>query len=562
MVSSRKKGHILQFLIGLIIVVIANQLISKYPLRFDLTEEKRYSISDASKELLKSLDDVAYVEVYLDGELPSGFKRLRKAIEETLADFEFYAGTNIQYKFIDPSLAKSKQARNEYFQSIIKKGLPPTNVTYSKDGNTSQKLIFPGAVISYYGQEKAVVLLKGNQLSSSEEKLNQSIEGLEYELANTIRILASDQRKRIGMVTGHGEPDSLNIAGLNNAILDKYDLSYVSISEGKRPLNSYDALLIAKPTTVFSEQEKYKLDQYIINGGKALFFLDGLHVNMDSAVNGEGTVAVPYDLNLTDMLFKYGVRINQNYIQDRVSGQFPVIAGNMGEEAQIRMLPWPFFPIINTFGDHPIVKNMDAISMKFVANIDTVKAQGIKKTPLLYTSQYSRILAAPVRIAMNDLQKSLNPELYNKGSQAVSYLLEGKFSSMFKNRILPKGVDKSEFNDVGMESAIIVCSDGDVIRNEFNLKTGAPLDLGVDPYNPQVTYANKDFILNSLEYLLNDNGIITAKAKEIKLRPLDKIKVAEEKTMWQVINLVLPIVLLILYGIGRHYFRKKKYAKF
>jgi gliding-associated putative ABC transporter substrate-binding component GldG len=562
MVISRKKGHILQFLIGLIIVVIANQLISKYPLRFDLTEEKRFSISDASKNLLKSLDDVAYVEVYLDGELPSGFKRLRKAIEETLSDFEFYAGSNIQYKFIDPSLAKSKKARSEFYGSLIEKGVLATNVNYEQNGNKTEKLIFPGAVISYYGQEKAVILFKGNQSVGPEERLNQSIEGIEYELANTIRILASDQRKRIGMITGHGEPDSLNIAGLNNAILDKYDLSYVSISDGKRPLNSYDALLIAKPTFAFSEQEKYKLDQYIINGGKALFFLDGLHVNMDSAVNGEGTIAIPYELNLTDMLFKYGVRINQNYIQDRFSRKFPVIAGNMGEEAQIRMLPWPFFPIINTFGDHPIVKNMDAISMKFVANIDTVKAEGIKKTPLLFTSQYSRILAAPVRIAMNDLQKSLNPELYNKGQQAVSYLLEGKFTSMFKNRILPNGVDKSDFKDVGMESAIIVCSDGDVIRNEFNLKTGAPLDLGVDPYNPQVVYANKDFILNSLEYLLNDNGIITAKAKEIKLRPLDKIKVAEEKTKWQVFNLVLPIVLLILYGIGRHYFRKKKYARF
>jgi ABC-2 type transport system permease protein len=562
MVSSRKKGHILQFLIGLIIVVIANQLISKYPLRFDLTEEKRFSISDASKELLKSLDDIAYVEVYLDGELPSGFKRLRKAIEETLADFEFYAGTNIEYKFIDPSIAKSKQARNEYFQSIMKKGLAPTNVTFSKDGNTSQKLIFPGAVISYYGQEKAVVLLKGNQFSSSEEKLNQSIEGIEYELTNTLRMLASDQRKKIGMVTGHGEADSLSIAGLNNALMGKYDLFNVNLSERTKSLDSYDALLIGKPRSPFSEPEKYQLDQYIVKGGKVLFFLDALQVNLDSAADGEGTIAIPYEQNLTDMLFKYGVRINQNYVQDIGCRELAVFAGNMGDKEQLQFLPYPFFPIINTFGDHPIVKNMDAISMKFASNIDTVKAVGIRKTPLLYTSQYTRILDAPVRIAMNDLQKSLKPELYNKGKQAVSYLLEGSFTSMYKNRILPKGMDESKFKEVGAEGAIIVCADGDMIINEFNLKTGAPLDLGVDAYKPQVTYANKEFILNSLEYLLNDKGIITAKAKEIKLRPLDKIKVAEEKTKWQVINLLLPIVLLILYGIGRQYFRKKKYARF
>jgi gliding-associated putative ABC transporter substrate-binding component GldG len=225
------------------------------------------------------------------------------------------------------------------------------------------------------------------------------------------------------------------------------------------------------------------------------------------------------------------------------------------------MLPWPFFPVVNTFGDHPIVKNMDAISMKFVASMDTVKAVGIKKTPLLYTSQYSRLLNFPVRIAMNDLQNSLDPKLFTKGSQAVAYLLEGPFTSMYKNRILPDGVNRSAFRADGQHTAIVVCSDGDMIRNEFSVKTGDPLELGVDPFSTTV-YANKDFVMNALEYLLNDNSIITAKAKEIKLRPLDKVKVAEEKTQWQVVNLVLPLVLLLLYGIIRFYLRKKKYARF
>lgn len=561
MVSERKKEHVLMFLIGVVLVVIVNQLITKYPVRFDLTEEKRYSISDASKQLLKSLDDVAYVEIYLDGDLPSGFKRLKNAIAETLDDFKFYAETKIEYKFIDPSIAASQQARNEYYKSIIDKGIVPTNLAFNKDGNKTEKLIFPGAVVSYYGKEKAVMLLKGNQAASAEERLNQSVEGLEYELSNAIRILASDQRKKIGMITGHGEPDSLNIAGLNNALLDKYDVFQVNLPERNKSLNGYDALVIGKPTTAFSEQEKYKLDQYIMGGGKALFFLDALHVNMDSAVNGDGTVALPYELNLTDMLFKYGVRINQNYVQDIVCGNFPVVAGNMGDQPQIRMLPWPFFPVINTFGDHPIVKNMDAISMKFASNMDTVKADGIKKTPLLYTSQYSRMLSFPVRIAMNELQKSLDPKLFNKGEQAVAYLLEGSFSSLYKNRLLPAGVDKGEFISDGKETAIVVCSDGDMIRNEFSLKTGEPLELGADPFSTTL-YANRDFVMNALEYLLNDNGIITAKAKEIKLRPLDKVKIAEEKTKWQLINLAIPLVLLLAYGVVRYYYRKKKYSGF
>lgn len=560
MVNSRKTEHILKLFIGLVIVVIINQLVTKFPMRFDLTDEKRFSISKASEYLLKNLDDVVYIEVYLDGELPSGFKRLKKYIGETLDEFSFYAGNNIEYKFMDPSIAKSTKARNEFYQSIVQKGIRPTNLAFNKDGNKTEKLIFPGAVISYLGKEKAVMLLKGNKSSSSEERLNQSIEGIEYELSNIIRILASDQRKKIGLIYGHGEPDSLNIAGFNNALLEKYDVSKVILPNRKKSLENYDAIIIGKPISRFSEQEKFKIDQFIINGGKALFFIDALHVNMDS-VSGEGTIALPYDLNLTDMLFKYGVRINQNYVQDIVSGNYPVVVGYMGNQSQIRMLPWPFFPVINVFGNHPIVKNMDAISVKFVSNIDTVKADGITKTPLLFTSQYSRIVNPPVRVSFNDLKNDLNPKFFKAGQQPISYLLEGKFTSMYKNRILPKGIIKQEFKESGLPAKILVCADGDLIRNEFSLKIGKPLELGVDPFT-NTTYANKDFILNALEYLLNDKGIITAKAKEIKIRPLDKVKIVNEKLKWQLINLVLPLVLLMIYGVIRFYLRRRKYARF
>ncbi len=560
MVNSRKTEHILQLLIGLVLVIIINQLVGKFPIRIDLTGEKRFSISEASEYLLENLDDVVYVEVYLEGELPSGFKRLKKSIAETLEEFTFYAGSNIEYKFIDPSIAKSEKARNEFYQSIAQKGIRPTNLAFTKDGNKTERLIFPGAIISYLGKEKAVMLLKGNQSATAEQRLNQSIEGIEYELSNAIRILASDTRKKIALIQGHGEPDSLNIAGLNNALLEKYDVFKVNLPKRSKSLANYDAIIIGKPTQRFSEQEKYKIDQFIVNGGKALFFVDALHVNMDSA-SGEGTVALPYELNLTDMLFKYGVRINQNYVLDVVSGNYPTVAGYMGDQPQIRMLPWPFFPIINAFGNHSIVKNMDAISVKFASNIDTVKADGITKTPLLFTSQYSRIVSPPVRVSFNDLQNDLNPELFTAGPQAMGYLLEGKFTSMYKNRILPQGISKRDFIEKGQASGVLVCADGDMIRNEFSLKTGEPLELGVDPFT-KTTYANKDFVLNALEYLLNDKGIITAKAKEIQIRPLDKVKVANEQLKWQLINLVLPLVLLVMYGTLRFYLRRKKYARF
>lgn len=557
---SRSKEQILIFLIGIMVIVIINQLVGRFPIRLDLTDEKRYTISEASKALLESLDDIAYVEVYVEGELPSGFKRLRNAIQETLDEFSVHAGTNLQFKFVDPSVARNTKARNEFYKSLVDKGLQPTNLAYSKDGNKTEKLIFPGVIMSYYGEEKAVMLLKGNQAASAEERLNQSIEGLEYELIQALRVMASDRKKRIAMIRGHGEPDSLQLAGLTNALLEKYDVFQVNLPKREASLQEYDAVILAKPTERFSEREKFILDQYIVKGGRALMFLDALHVDMDSA-SGEGTLALPYELNLSDMLFRYGVRINQNYVQDMVSGNYPVVTGNMGEQPQIRMLPWPFFPVINTFGNHAIVKNMDAISGKFVSDIDTVRATGIRKTPLLFTSQYSRVLSFPVKVGFNDLRNDLSPASYNAGSKAIAYLLEGRFTSLYKNRILPPDVSKSDFSAQGSAGALVVCSDGDMIRNEFNLKTGDPLELGSDPFSGTF-YANKDFVLNALEYLLNDKGIITAKGKEIKIRPLDKVKLAEDKLFWQLVNLVLPLVLIIAYGIVRFYLRKKKYASF
>lgn len=557
---NRAKEQVLVFLIGIMIIVIANQIFDRFPLRFDLTDEKRYSISEPSKRLLRSLDDIVYVEVYLEGELPSGFKRLRNSISEVLDEFSVYGGNNVQYKLIDPSLAKSTKARNEFYRSLMDKGLQATNLAYSKDGNKTEKLVFPGVIMSYGGSEQAITLLKGNQASSAEERLNQSIEGLEYELINVLRGLASDRRKRIALVQGHGEPDSLQLAGLTNALLDKYDVYKIDLAKRKVPLEGYDALLITKPTERFSEREKYLLDQYMVKGGKALMFLDALHVNMDSASN-EGTYALPYDLNLNELLFRYGVRINQNYVQDIFCGNYPVVTGNLGDQPQVRMLPWPFFPVINTFGDHPIVKNMDALTAKFASNIDTVKAAGIKKTPLLLTSQYSRVISSPVKVGFNDLREDLTPDAYTAGSQNIAYLLEGKFTSLYKNRILPSFADAKSFVEGGQDGALIVCADGDMIRNEFDLKTGDPLELGSDPFSGTF-YANKDFVLNSLEYLLNDRGIITAKGKEIKIRPLDKVKVAEDKLFWQVLNLGTPLVFILIYGIGRYYLRKRKYANF
>lgn len=560
MVNTKRIESLLRLGIGILLIVILNQLAGIFPSRLDLTEEKRYSVTPATRDLLDDLQDVVYVEVFLEGEMPAGFKRLRKAIKETLSQFDYYADGLVKVDFIDPSSALNEKARNEYFRTLIQRGLQPTNLSYKRDGNKTEKLIFPGVIVSYYGQEVPVTLLKGSQSATAEERLNQSIEGLEYELANAIRILANDRRKSIALIQGHGEPDSLNLAGLTNALLEKYDVFNVDLSTEDKELEKYDAVIFPKPTSSFSQKEKYQIDQYIMNGGKTLFFIDALRVNMDSA-SGEGTFAFPYELGLDDMFFKYGVRINRDYVQDIICGEYPIVAGNMGDQAQIRMLPWPFFPMVNNFGNHPIVKNLDAVSMKFVSTLDTVKADGIEKIPLLKTSQYSMVNQAPVKVAFNELRKNLDPERFNHGSKNVAYLLQGKFTSIYKNRILPKGIDKKSFMETGKDTKILICSDGDMIRNEFSLKDGTPMELGLSPYS-QMKFANKDFVMNAVDYMLNDQGLIVSKNKSFAIRPLDKVKVANEKLKWQLINLVLPIVLLIIYGVLRAYWRKKKYASF
>lgn len=554
--KSNRLEDLLRLILVVVTILLVNQLVDRFPFRFDLTEERRYSISEATQRQLENLEDVVYVEVYLEGELPSGFKRLQKSIRETLEQFAYYADDNVQFTFVNPDLAKTDRSKNEYYRYLAEKGIQPTNLSYEGEGGKTEKLIFPGAIVSYFGEEQGVMLLKGNRGATPDETLNQSIENLEYELISAIKKLANDDRKRIGLVKGHGELDSLQVAGFTSLLVDKYDVYQINLPKRTTPLEGYDLVILSKPTSAFTEQEKYMLDQYVMNGGRMMMFLDALSVNMDSA-SGEGTFAFPYNTNLNDLLFKYGVRINTNYIQDINCGFFPVVAGNMGDQAQIRMLPWPFFPLINAYGDHQIVRNLDASIMKFASTIDTVKAEGIKKTPLMLTSPYTRVLSSPVSVKFNDLRNELNPDLYNKGPQPVAYLLEGEFTSLYRNRLLPNGVDQNSFKEKGAASRILVVSDGDYIRNEFDREQ--PQDLGYDPLQ-KVNYANKDFVNNALEYLLDDDGIINTRLKEIKIRPLDKVKVDNERTYWQVINLLLPLVVLVGFGVVRSIIRKRKYT--
>ncbi len=557
--DSKKLGDFLLLANGLVLLVLINLLASHYFFRIDLTEEKRFSIKEPTKQMLRELDDKVYVEVFLEGELNAGFRRLQKSIRETLEEFRIYSDDKIRFVFTDPNTAASQKARNEFMQELAQKGITPTNVVDPKNGQVTEKIIFPGVLISYGGFEAGVTLLKGNKALTADEQINQSIEGLEYELANTVYKLANADRKRIGFVTGHGELDSLEIASFNNTLLESYDVFKVDFTK-KKSLDRYDALIIAKPTTSFSQQDKYKLDQYIMSGGNVLLLLDKLEASMDSA-SLENYAAFPYNLNLDDQLFKYGVRLNLDLVQDRNAGLYPVVTGEAGGKPQLQLMDWPFFPLINRYADHPVTRNLDAVVTKFVSSMDTVKAPGVKKTPLLFTSQYARKVSAPVQVNINDLRKNVTAESFSESFIPVGYLLEGNFTSLFKNRFLPEGVDQSSFKDQSTLTKVIVFADGDLARNDVNPQTGQPQQLGYDQF-ARYTFANQELLMNAVAYLVEQDGLIVARNKEVKIRPLDKEKVRNEKVKWQVINIVLPLLLLIMYGMFRSVFRRRKFSSF
>ncbi|MFC2125904.1 gliding motility-associated ABC transporter substrate-binding protein GldG [Bacteroidota bacterium] len=556
--DSRKLTDILIFLIGLMIIVNINLLIRNSTFRVDLTEEKRYTISKPTIQLLEDLNDVVYFEVYLEGDFPSGFKRLQRTVRETLEEFRVYAGDYIQYQFINPSTI-GQQGKQQLIQRLGNLGIQPTNLYATEHGERTEKLIFPGAAVAFGDREIGAMLLKGNKSADPQERLNQSVEGVEYELASAIRKLVEIDRKRIAVITGHGELEGQDIVSASNILLESYDVFHVDL-ERKEDLSGYDVMIISKPETLFSESDKYKIDQFIMHGGKSIILIDQLKVEMDS-IGNEGTIGYPYDLNLSDMLFRYGIRMNNSFIADLNSGAYPVVVGNMGDQPQISLLPWPYFPLINQFSDHPIVKSLDAVYLRFANAIDTVKAQGIRKTPLMFSSVYSKNVAAPVHISLNDLKEKLKPEYFSQGPYPVAYLLEGNFTSLYKNRLLPEGSDPQSFLEDGVATKIIICADGDLFRNEINRRNGQPFDLGYDPF-VQNTFANADFMENALSYLLDENGLILSRTKEIKIRPLDQVKIEDGKVFWQSLNIVLPLTILFLFGFLKLYLRKRKYTRY
>lgn len=514
--------------------------------RWDLTQEKRYTISDATKKLLQNLEHQVVIKVYLTGDFPAGFERLERAIQETLESFVDEGGSNVAYHFIEPTDPKLQE-------KLIEKGLIPTNLFANEEGKRTERLVFPGAVLVYEGKEYPVQLLKGNKSATPEQQLNQSYEGVEFELASAIRRLAQKDRKRIGILVRHTKVPPPRFSDFLANLQQNYDLYF----DVQNPENwdKGDLLIISKPDTPFDEDEKFRLDQFVMRGGKLLLFADGVRVD---SVSLEGTFAQPLDINLDDLLFKYGCRINQNLIKDLSCAMIPLNVGNMGDKPQIKPMPWRFFPLINNFGKHPIVRNLDALYARFPSSIDTIQVEGIKKTPLLLSSRYTQLRKAPVLVGYNEARQQPDPREYNAGEKPIAMLLEGSFSSLYNNRLLPNDPRMKSFVGKSKPTQIIVVSDGDLIVNDIDYKRNAPLPLGYDRLSGN-TFANRDFALYAVDYLADSEGLITARNKQVTLRPLDKLRLKEERTQWQLLNLLGPLVLIGLIGAAWQWNRKRRY---
>lgn len=570
MVMKNRNNDITKLISIFIIIILINIIGSMVYHRFDLTQEGRYSLSKASKELLSEIDDYIYIEVYLEGDFPAGIERLSLETKQILSEFK-NQNDFIQFTFINPTASKDDKTRNEVLKQLYEKGLNPTNLQVKNGDSYTEKIIIPGAIVKYGANEITVQLLKNKIASSPNQNIEQSIRELEYEFTNAIKQLRSPLKPSIAFLKGHSELNGNNIKDLRNSLTEQYSVDEIDLREfevdslGKpnlkkklRDLKLKKLLLIAKPISKFENLDKYFIDQYIMNGGKVIWMIDATNADMDSLSNKGSFIASSLrDLNLGDQLFKYGVRINSNLVEDISSSKIPIPISFVNDIPQWELVPWRYFPVSIPTLSHPITNNLNAVKFDFVSSIDTINTNTkITKTVLLHSSPYSRLVNTPYEISLQKALEQPTQNEFNIKQAAIAVLLEGTFESLFKNRI-NKLSNELPFIKSSKPNRMIVISDGDIAQNQ--LSRGEALPLGYDNYEKR-QYGNKDFILNAIDYLLEEDALIAVRTRELKMRLLDTQKINLERNFWQIINLIIPIALIIIFGIFKQYVRKKKYS--
>lgn len=562
MVMKENKSKALKQLGIVFLAIIVINLISNFFFkRFDLTQDKRYTLSETTLNIIKSVDSPLYIEVYLEGNFPPEFKRLQNETKQLLEEFTAY-NSNIIFNFKNP--IEKEETRVEKMKEFYAKGMQPLSITVEDKGKQSQEVVFPWAQATYGDKFTKVALLKNLMGASTEQKVISSVQHLEFGFAEAINKISKEKQKKIAVIKGNGELIEPFMADFLRTVKESYYIGPFTLdSVAKQPtqtleaLKKYDLAVIAKPTEAFTEEEKQVLDQFIMNGGKTLWLVDAVSADMDSLYNETGTIlAAQRELNLTDMFFKYGIRINPLLVKDEYATPIKLATGNQGSETQMQEYSWKFSPFVYPTSTNPIVKNMEGIKFEFASPIEILK-NDIKKTVLLSSSEYSKTVGTPSPISLDMVTEETTPEEYEgKGLLPVAVLMEGKFKSMYQNRVLP--FKDNSFQAIGKENKMIVISDGDVVKNQMD--KGVPLELGFDKWTNQL-YGNKEFLMNCVNYLLDDNGLINIRSKDVDLPLLNKEEVYKNYTMAQMVTVGLPIVILAIFGFLFTFLRKRKYSR-
>lgn len=557
-----RRQNLKQLAVIIVILIAVNLAGSKIFKRFDLTGDRRYTLSETSLTIVDQATDPLYVDVFLKGNFPGEFKRLQTETNQLLEEFKAY-NPNIVFQFVNP--LEEETESEAVLQSFMERGLTPVSVTLDDKGKQTQETVFPWAIATYGDRSVKVPLLKNIMGATTQQKVESSVQHLEYAFSNAFNTITVKKERKIAVIKGNGELHDLLIADFVRSVRDNYYIGTFTLdSVAKQPtqslqyLKKYDLAVIAKPTEAFTDAEKQVLDQFIVNGGKTLWLMDQVDMEMDSLYNESGTsVAFPRDLKLNDMFFKYGVRLQPALVKDLLATPIALATGDKGSASQYTQFPWLYSPMVYATGNHPIVSNLDGVKFEFAGSIELLD-NAIKKTTLLQSSPYSKSVGTPTPISLDMVQERPDQAEYKgKGNLSMAVLLEGKFHSVFENRVL--AFEDKTFKNANRDSKMIVISDGDVIRNQYD-KDYQPLELGYDKWSGNL-YANKEFLMNCVNYLLDDNGLINIRNKEVRLAMLDKEKVYSDYTRSQIVTVGLPIVALTVFGLLFTYLRKRRYAR-
>jgi len=574
--SSNRARDIVSLVLGIGIVVALNVAASFVSWRADLTSEKRYTLTDETAELMRTLPDKVFLKVYLAGELPSDLRYLSNSTRELLDEMRVLSDGKVEYVFTDPNASADEKTRNEVYADLTKQGLVYSSLHTQEKGGRSEQIIFPGALLTYRGKTIPVQLLKTQYSVADPEMVNRSVNNLEYEMASAVRQVTSTFKPRIAFLDGHGELDELQVMDVKKALGELYDIEVgrvrldsqlnalsEKVEGGRYRSNLFDLLIIAKPDSVFSDKDQYVLDQFIMNGGKTLWLLDAMDPHLDSLRRRQFSIATPLDLGLGDLLFSYGVRLNTDLLLDKSCAFITIPTTPYGDQKQMEALPFFYEPIVVPRNDHPIVKNIDPVHMRFVGSMDTVATDSVRKTILLTTSPYTWLLRNPARVALNRPDNPPPFEQTTTPSLAVAVLLEGPFTSAFSDRLSPdfKGNTEFRFREHGRSTSMLVVSDGEVIANRVDRTQGKYYTLGFDPTARSKIFGNREFIINAVNYLLDDKNLISIRNRSIALRQLDPARIVNDRPFWQGINVALPIVLSLVLGGLLYFVRQRRYAK-